>query len=112
MLIIIGCGLVALLFSLCSVAFTNRGRYVLGELFGILELASATVSSSVWAWALKGSGKTDWYLLGIRNYPPIGMIFWSMFIVGVLCILASICVPIIRAMKEAAEEKAASEPQV
>jgi len=83
-------GFVALLFFIRSVVSIRKKRYALGLAFGILELLSAAVSSSAWAWALKVSGKSDWLMFGILNYPPIGLICVSMFVVGVLCVMKSI----------------------
>jgi len=83
-------GLVALLLFIGSIVSIQKKLYALGLAFGILELLSATVSSSAWAWALKISGKGDWFLFGILNYPPIGLACISMFLVGVLCVMKSI----------------------
>ncbi len=83
-------GLTALFFFLASVNSTQRKQYALGLGYGILELLSAVVSSSAWAWALKVSGKTDWFLFGLLGYTPMALICISMFAVGVLCVLASI----------------------
>jgi len=83
-------GMAALIFFLCSAFSTKQERYSLGLAFGVLELLSAVVSSFVWAEALWESGKIDWFLFGILNYPLIGLIFWSMLVAGVLCVVASI----------------------
>ncbi len=83
-------GFVALLLLIRSVVSIQKKQYTLGLSFGILELLSATVSSSAWAWALKVSGKGDWFLFGILNYPPLGLICISMFVVGVLCVIMGI----------------------
>ncbi len=83
-------GLVALFFSITSVSATLQNRYALGLCVGILELLSATISASAWAYALKISGKMDWFLLGLLGYTPIALIFMAMFVVGILCVLASI----------------------
>ncbi len=66
----------------------NRRVYY-GLTFGILELLSAAASSSAWAWALKISEKDVWLLFGILNYPLIGLVCISMFVVGVLCVMKS-----------------------
>ncbi len=83
-------GFVALLLLIRSVVSIQKKQYTLGLSLGILELLSATVSSSAWAWALKVSGKGDWFLFGILNYPPLGLICISMFVVGVLCVIMGI----------------------
>ncbi len=83
-------GFVALLFFIRSVASIQKKQYALGLAFGILELLSATVSSSAWAWALHVSGKSDWRLFGILNYTPLGLICVSMFVVGALCVIMGI----------------------
>ena len=44
------------------------------------------LSSSAWAYALKISGKVDWFLLGLLGYTPIALIFYTMLLVGVVCI--------------------------
>ena len=80
-------GLIALVFFIGSQLCASLKKYFLGAIFGILELASAVVSSYAWAWALKVSGKGDWFLLGILGYPPIGLIFWAMFVVGVMSLV-------------------------
>ena len=83
-------GLAALFFSIASVSATLQNRYALGLCCGIFELLAATISASAWAYALKISGKMDWFLLGLLGYPPMALIFMAMFVVGILCILASI----------------------
>ena len=79
-------GLFALFFFFDSIICAIRMDFSHGLLCGLLELASAAISSSAFAWALKVSGKADWYLLGIHRYTPYSLIFWSMFAVGVLCL--------------------------
>lgn len=83
-------GLLALVFFIFSAIFAKTGKYDWGLGFGALELLSAAASSSAWAWALKVSGKADWFLLGLRRYAPLSVIFWSMFVVGILCVLANL----------------------
>lgn len=77
--------LAALMFGV-SVDFVKAKRCVTGLLFGVLELLAAAVSSGAWAYALKISGKADWFLLGIHRYTPIALICYAMFAVGVWCV--------------------------
>ena len=79
-------GFVALLFFIASIVFACKKDYARGLLFGILELVAAAISSCTWAYALKVSGKADWFLLGIRRYTTLSLIFWDMFAVGVVCL--------------------------
>lgn len=83
-------GLIALVFFIGSQLCASLKKYYLGLFFGILELVSAVVASYAWAWALKVSGKGDWLLLGIFGYTPIGLIFWAMFVVGVMCVVKNV----------------------
>ncbi len=83
-------GFVALFLFIRSVASIRKKQYALGLAFGILELLSATISSSAWAWALHVSGKSDWHLFGISTFPPLGLICISMFVVGALCVIMGI----------------------
>lgn len=76
----------ALIFFILSLRFAWKKRYKTGMLLAVLELMSGAVSSAAWAWALKVSGKTDWFLLGIRNYGFGGLIFWCMDGVGLICL--------------------------
>lgn len=80
-------GLFALFFFIDSIVCAIRTDFSHGLLCGLLELVSAAISSSAWAWALRVSGKSDWYLLGIHRYTLVSLIFWSMFAVGVLCLV-------------------------
>lgn len=83
-------GLIALAFFILSMLCTALKRYTAGFAFGVLELVSAAASSWAWADALRNSGKGDWFLLGIVRYPMIGLIFWTMFVVGTLCVVWSV----------------------
>ena len=38
-----------------------------------------------WMCALKVSGKTDWYLLGLLGYTPAALCFYALFIAGAVC---------------------------
>ena len=78
-------GLVALVFFLGSELYNSLKKYYLGLIFAIFELASAVAATYPWVVALKESGKGDWFL--ILGYPPIGLIFWAMFVVGVMCVV-------------------------
>lgn len=85
----LGFGFLALpLFGL-SVLFAWRKKYKLGLLFGGLELISGGVSCAAWAWALKVSGKADWFLLGLLGYTPAALIFYAMLVVGIVCLIAN-----------------------
>ena len=79
-------GFAALLFFIASLVFACRKDYSRGRLFGILELVAASISSGIWAYALRVSGKADWSLLGFRRDPLISLIFWGMLAAGVLCL--------------------------
>ncbi|MDE6591263.1 MAG: hypothetical protein K2K53_13175 [Oscillospiraceae bacterium] len=83
-------GLAALALFVCSMLCTALKRHTAGFAFGVLELAAAAVSGRAWAAALLGSGKSDFFLLGIFTYPGIALVFWSMFMVGALCIVWSV----------------------
>ena len=72
--------------SVVFLAFTTNKRPIVGLAFGVLELIFGALSSAVWAYALKISGKIDWFLLGLLGYPPIALIFYTMLLVGVVCI--------------------------
>ena len=80
-------GFAALLFFIGSIVFACKKEFSRGLLFGVLELVSAVISSGAWAWALKVSGKADWFLLGIRRYTLLSFIFWDMLAVGVVCLV-------------------------
>ncbi len=81
------CGTSALLFFIGSLVCASLRKYLLGLLFGLFELAAAAVASYGWAWALRISGKTDWFLLGILGYTPVSLVFWAMLAVGVVCLV-------------------------
>lgn len=84
-------GFLAFLLFVLSAVFTRRKKPGLGLLFGALELISAGISCSAWAWALKVSGKAGWFLLGLLSYPPVALIFYAMLAVGVACLAAGFC---------------------
>lgn len=83
-------GFTALAFFTLSLAFIWAKKPSIGLGFAVLELISASVSSLAWMDALRESGKGDWFLLGVLSYLPIGLIFISMFVVGVRCATVSI----------------------
>ena len=83
-------GFIALALFMISLCFILAKKPGIGLVFAVLELISASVSSLAWMVALGDSGKTDWFLLGILGYPPIGLIFWSMFVVGIRCVVLNI----------------------
>lgn len=87
--ILIG-GLVAFVFFILSVACAWKSKHPAGLAFAFLELLAASVSSAAWMYALKVSGKTDWYLLGLFRYTPIALIFISMFVVGAICVIVNV----------------------
>lgn len=87
----LGFGFLAFIMLLLSATFAWRKRYKLGLLFGGMELIAAGVSSSAWAWALKVSGKIDWFLLGLMRYTPIALICYAMFAVGTICLIVNFC---------------------
>lgn len=82
-------GLTAFIFFISSTTFTALKQPTPGLVLGVLELASAFLSSAGWAELLRVSGKTDWFLLGIIGYPAIALLFISMYVVGMLCIVWS-----------------------
>lgn len=82
-------GFLALLFFILSVTATKQRRHVAGLALGVLELLSAAASCSTWAYALKISGKVDWFLFGIWGYTPIALICFAMFAVGAICIVVN-----------------------
>lgn len=83
-------GLIALGLFLASVYCIRKGKYIAALVLAVAELVSGALTIPAWMWALKISGKVDWYLLGLRNYPPVALIFYAMFAVGILCIVFSI----------------------
>ena len=87
---VIGFGLLAFVCFVSSAVCKLRNNSRMGVLFGFLELLCAAISSSAWAWALKVSGKGDWFLFGILGYPMIGWIFYAMFVVGIGCAAVNI----------------------
>lgn len=87
---IIAFGLLAFLFFVLSAASGSKHKFGCGVFFGFLELLCAVISSSAWAWALKVSGKGDWFLLGILGYTPVVLICYAMFVVGAWCTVTNI----------------------
>ena len=83
-------GFIALALFMLSLFFIWAKKPGIALGFAVLELISASVSSLAWMVALRDSGKVDWLLMGILGYPPVGLIFWSMFVVGIGCAVASI----------------------
>lgn len=83
-------GLIALGLFLASVYCIRKGKYVAALVLAVAELGSGALTLPPWLWALKSSGKADWYLLGLRNYPSVALIFYAMFAAGILCIVFSI----------------------
>lgn len=66
-------GVAALLFLGLSVFYCVRKKYGPALIHACLELLSAGLMCVAWADALRVSGKVDWRLLGIRNYPSLGL---------------------------------------
>lgn len=60
-------------------------RYVTGMLAACLGLLSAVPLTVWWMCALKVSGKTDWYLLGLLGYPFPAVCFYALFVIGAVC---------------------------
>lgn len=79
---ILGC----FVFSIAFIVFTAKKPHIVGLAFGALELILGVLFSSAWAYALKISGKVDWFLLGLLGYTPVALIFYTMLLVGVACI--------------------------
>ena len=90
LMLIVVFGFIALGFFILSQVSIWTKNPRIGLVFAVLELISASISSLAWMWALRVSGKGDWFLLGIFRYTPISLIFWSMFVVGILCVALSI----------------------
>ena len=86
LVLVLACGFAALLFFIGSLVFACKKDFSRGRLFGILELVVASISSGIWAYALRTSGKADWSLLGFHRDPLIALIFWGMLAAGVLCL--------------------------
>lgn len=100
----LGFGSLACLIFVLSAFFTWKKKRILGLLLGVLELILAVISSSAWAWALKISGKKDWFLLGLLGYTPIALVCYSMLAVGIVCLIANFC-GIMKGLDAAMEEK-------
>ena len=84
-------GCLAAVFFLLSGSMIGQHKRTAGYVFAALELLSAAVSSGAWMYALKISGKTDWFLCGLFGYTPIALIFYAMFAVGFGCIAVNAC---------------------
>lgn len=98
-------GLLAFTAFILSIVFARRKMYKLGMLFAELELPPAIISCSAWAWALKVSGKSDWYLFGLRICPPVALIFYAMLIAGFVCFIVNFCL-LLKKLGAAAEDAA------
>lgn len=83
-------GLLAFLMFVLSAVYTKREKHRIGLAFGVLELLSAGISSSAWAWALKVSGKVDWFLFGLRRYTLFALICFAILIAGMLCVAVNL----------------------
>lgn len=87
--LILGFGSLAFLMFVFSAFFAWKKKPKIGLLFGCLELAAAAVSSAAWMDALRVSGKIDWFLLGLLGYSLVALIFISMFVVGIGCVVVN-----------------------
>ena len=76
-------------FLLLVRCFRER-RYVPGLLASCLELLSAVPLTLFWMCALKVSGKSDWYLLGLLGYPFPAVCFYALFAIGAACVVLNI----------------------
>ncbi|MDE7244460.1 MAG: hypothetical protein K2O18_10895 [Oscillospiraceae bacterium] len=83
-------GCMAAVFFMLSVWLIRSGKRAAGFAFAALELLAAAVSSASWMWALKVSGKMDWFLFGLFGYTPFALIFYAMFAVGIGCIVMNV----------------------
>jgi len=83
-------GFFTLIFFVPSLLFTCSKENIAGLVTGALDFVSAIVMSFGWADALWMSGKVDWYLFGVYNYPVLGWFCITMLIGGVLFITLNI----------------------
>lgn len=83
-------GLLAFLTFVVSAIYTKKQKFKIGLAFGVLELISAVISSSAWAYALKVSGKTDWFLFGLRRYTVFALICYAMLATGMICVAVNL----------------------
>lgn len=90
MTILVLFGYPAIAFLLYSVSRTAKRQYVIGLLFGFLELVSTILTAVGWKDMLYQSGKTDWYLLGIHSNPFPAVICYALFITSAACIALNI----------------------
>ncbi len=88
-LIIFG-GFSAFAMFLLSVNSARKRNYRESRTFALLELLSAVISAGTWMYALKISGKADWYLFGFYRYTPLALICLSMFAAGTVCMIVSV----------------------
>ena len=83
-------GLYALAFFIGSELYTSQKKHFRGLLFAVAELVAAVLATEPWIWALRSSGKSDWFLLGILGYTPVGLIFWAMYVVGIINVVKNV----------------------
>ena len=83
-------GLYALAFYIGSELYTSQKKHFRGLLFIAGELVAAVLATEPWIWALRSSGKSDWFLLGILGYTPISLIFWAMYVVGIINVVKNV----------------------
>ena len=81
------CGFPAFALSLSSIISVWQKDYREGLFFAILELLPASVVSGVWMYALKISGKSDWFLFGLFGYTPVALSCICMIAAGVVCFI-------------------------
>ena len=82
-------GLYALAFYIGSELYTSQKKHFRGLLFIVAELFAAVLATFIWVDALKGS-KADWFLMGIFSVPPVGLIFWAMYVVGIINVVRNV----------------------
>lgn len=75
-------GVAALLFLGLSVFYCARRKFGSALIHACLELLSSSLMCVAWADALRISGKKDWRLLGIRNYPALGLFCYAVLAAG------------------------------
>ena len=82
-------GLYALAFYIGSELYTSQKKHFRGLLFIAGELFAAVLATYIWVDALRGS-KADWFLMGIFSVTPAGLIFWAMYVVGVINVVRNV----------------------
>ena len=83
---IFACGVAAVMLLPLSLSLAWEKKHGSGSFWAIMGFFAAILTAIVWREMLYQSGKTDWYLLGIHNYPFAAAICIIMLLTGVLCI--------------------------